>query len=64
MNEEAYDPEVEEILSTINRSETRFSDLAKRVHNLNSATLSILSQDAGNDGAEIGEAPPPSNPDG
>jgi hypothetical protein len=57
MNEEAYEPEVEEILSTISRSETRFSDLAKRVNNLNSATLSILPHDAGNDGAEIGEAP-------
>jgi hypothetical protein len=64
MNEEAYDPEVEEILSTINRSETRFSDLAKRVNNLNSATLSILPHDAGHDGAEIGESPPPFNPAG
>ena len=44
MNEEPDDREVEKMLSTINRCETRFSDLAKRVHNLDSSTLSILSQ--------------------
>jgi hypothetical protein len=59
MNEEAYDPEVEEILSTINRSETRFSDLTKRVNVLNSISRSISSHGSGNDDPETAESPRP-----